>query len=38
MFPHAFLNLDIPVAGIPECEIPIQQGKNWLLEFKNKPV
>lgn len=37
MFPHAFLNFDIPITGISECELPIAQGKDWLLEFRDKP-
>lgn len=38
MFPHAFLNFDIPVAGIHECEKPIKHGCYWLTEFANKGI
>jgi acetyl esterase/lipase len=36
MFPHAFLNFDIPIAGISECEKPIKKGAQWLKEFAEK--
>ena len=38
MFPHAFLNFDIPVAGISECSKPIKKGAAWLKEFADKGI